>query len=310
MNMQVKARPLCAHICPDDPKFIQPFQDFVRQHLTASRHEFSGKIKSLYTADKIIVHGLMSRKLILFLALQPWLLKKCYWVIWGADLYNRTRFAAIKKFVISRIGHLITCVEGDVYLAREWYGAKGCWHNSFMYPSNLFQPFPDIQPDGAIWIQAGNSADPGNNHEDIFEILKPFKNKSIKILCPLTYGDKAHAQKISALGRDIFGDIFIPLTDFVSHDMYTRHQAHVHIAIFAHKRQQAMGNIIALLGNGRRVYVRGSTTHRDMFEKMGVKIYDMKDFSLEADSPKHNADIIQNHFSPARLKQQLQEILE
>ena len=308
---------ICVHICPDDPKFIHPFRAFVQEHLTASRHEFLflkqgliTAIPTLRTAEKIILHGLMSRKLILFLALQPWLLHKCYWVIWGADLYNCSVFPAIKKFVISRLKHLITCIEGDVNLAREWYGAKGRWHDSFIYPSNMFKLFPHAPHDDVIWIQAGNSADPGNHHDDIFEIIKPFKNENIKIICPLTYGDKTYAQKVAAWGHDLFGDKFIPLTEFLSAEAYAQYQARIHIAIFAHKRQQAMGNIVGLLGNGRKVYMRAGTTHRAMFEKLGVRIYDMNDFNLENEIENQNTNIIKNHFSPARLKQQLQEILE
>src|SRR5690606_21801476 len=89
---------------------------------------------SLNKAEKIILHGLFDEKLLCALALQPWLLRKCYWIIWGGDLYAReknvrksssTRIESIRAFVIKRLGHLVTYIEGDYELAQKWYGAHG-----------------------------------------------------------------------------------------------------------------------------------------------------------------------------------------
>ena len=47
--------------------------------------------KLIYLAHgsrKIILHGLFDFRLIICLFFMPWLLKKCYWVIWGGDLYH------------------------------------------------------------------------------------------------------------------------------------------------------------------------------------------------------------------------------
>lgn len=37
----------------------------------------------LYSCEKIFIHSLFDRKMVLFLALQPWFYHKYYWVIWG-----------------------------------------------------------------------------------------------------------------------------------------------------------------------------------------------------------------------------------
>ena len=73
-------------------------------------------------AEKIIIHGLWESRVLLMLVLNPWLLKRCYWVIWGADLYSyknkkksaRSNFVeALRRFVIRRMGFMVTFVEGD-----------------------------------------------------------------------------------------------------------------------------------------------------------------------------------------------------
>ncbi|MFC6669724.1 hypothetical protein [Marinobacterium aestuariivivens] len=45
--------------------------------------------KSMWQAEKIILHGLFNSHIFYILAFQPWLLRKCSWVIWGGDLYIR-----------------------------------------------------------------------------------------------------------------------------------------------------------------------------------------------------------------------------
>jgi dTDP-N-acetylfucosamine:lipid II N-acetylfucosaminyltransferase len=48
----------------------------------------------------------------------------------------------------------------------------------------------------------------------------------------------------------------------------------VDIAIFNHQRQQGMGNTIALLSLGKKVYIRSDATPWEYFNDMGMAIYD------------------------------------
>ena len=56
--------------------------------------------------------------------------------------------------------------------------------------------------------------------------------------------------------------------------------ANIDIAIFAHKRQQAMGNIITLLGLGKKVYIRREITTWQFFKDINVNVYDFDSFEL------------------------------
>src|SRR5210317_1142443 len=100
-------------------KFIAPFIDFVEKELEYFDHHlffclgdekkfpvrrrpnvifqsdffWSRSLKKslaqqLNSADKIILHSLYTRYIPQMLARQPGLLEKCYWVIWGGDLYS------------------------------------------------------------------------------------------------------------------------------------------------------------------------------------------------------------------------------
>lgn len=283
---------------------------------------FLSWLKKFYTetceANKIILHGLFASKLIVLLFCCPWLLNKCYWFIWGGDLYRREfdnrnlkrhLLEFIRSRVISNIGYLVTYVHGDVELARQWYGAKGSYISCLMYPSNLCKHQRDIpKKQAAVNIQVGNSADPSNNHIEIFNILEKFKDGDIRIYVPLSYGDKNYAESIIENGYERFGEKFYPLTQFVTYEKYINFLNDVDIAIFNHRRQQAMGNTITLLGLGKTVYMRSNITSWSMFRSLDIKIFDIDGFSLNIIDEKeklNNQLKLKEYFSEEKLTDQL-----
>lgn len=301
-----------------------------RRENTIFAKDYAGKfsagldlIKKLYSAKKIILHSLFDPRVTALLFLQPWLLKKCYWMIWGGDLYSyrlaeRNWKWNIKEFfrrpVIKRMGHLVTYIEGDVELARKWYGATGQYHECIMYTSNIYREYPvPVEPHNRINIQIGNSADPSNNHLEILEQLLPFRDQNIAIYAPLSYGNQEYAQSIIKAGVEQFGEKFKPMTDFMPFDEYLGFLGKIDIAIFNHKRQQAMGNTITLLGLGKKVYLRDDVTPWKVFEKIDAKVYSTSNINLtplDLETTNHNQSIIKEHFSEKTLLAQLRNIFE
>lgn len=340
------------HIMSND-KFAVPFIDFIENNQIGGKHIYlyfgslsnndfpipdlhnvdilnnedrkAKKIKYLlkyfYTADKIIIHGLFNPLLVKLLYFQPWLLKKCYWVMWGGDLYYHELARESKEYellekwrkrVIGNMRGLITYVKGDYRLAQKWYGATGEYYECFMYPSNLYKEY-DLEPKEhkTINIQVGNSADPTNNHLDVFGKLKRYANDDIRVIVPLSYGNQEYAKKIIVKGQEIFGDKFEPLTKFLPFEKYLDLLAEIDIAIFNHNRQQAMGNTITLLGLGKKVYMRSDTTPWSLFTDLDVKVYNVDDIVLDKlpiDVKSNNKRLIKNYFSERTLLSQLQLI--
>ncbi|MEQ5836452.1 TDP-N-acetylfucosamine:lipid II N-acetylfucosaminyltransferase [Marinobacter sp. NFXS9] len=278
---------------------------------------------AMHRADKIILHGLFNRSVTRLLWLMPWLLKKCYWVMWGDDLYRYQSIAAKGKWtfkesvrcrVIRRMGHLVTHIPGDVELARQWYGATGQFHPCLMYPSNVFRDI-EISPrqDQRINIQIGNSADPSNNHFEILDKLAPYKNEEISIYVPLSYGSSEHAKAVVDYGEKLFGDKFRPILDFLPYDKYLKFLSDIDIAVFNHRRQQAMGNTINLLGLGKKVYIRDDVTPWPVFQSLGIRIFDVNSLSLErldSEDALYNRKAIKSAFSEETLVNQLKGIFE
>ena len=284
---------------------------------------YAPRLWGMYCAEKIIFHGLFDPRLIFLLMLQPWLLKKCYWTIWGGDLYDHKLGEKnlkwklrefVKQRTIRKIGHFITHIHGDYELAQQWYGAKGQWHECFMYPSNLYREYPiTLKPHEGTNILLGNSASSSNNHLGALEKLHPFAGENILIYCPLSYGDAAYGERIAAVGKEMFGDKFIPLREFMPFDKYIELLAEIDVAVFNHNRQQGVGNITQLLGLGKKVYIRSDITTWDMLRALKVEIYDIDKFELLKISPelaKVQTNLIGNLFSVENLRLQWEEVYD
>jgi hypothetical protein len=338
-------------------KFIPPFIYFIEENFDSAKHRFwitgdcskypyqkneniyqvnKGKLNQiigmlhlilqLHRSDKVMLHGLFNIKIVMLLAAMPWLLKKCYWVMWGGDLYayqlgKRDWKWKLKEFfrrpVIKKMGHLVTYIEGDAELARKWYGARGEYHECLMYLSNIVNPqvLQNVeQTEGThsgLTILVGNSANPSNNHIEALEKLLPYKDQDIKIYVPLSYGDQDHAKKVIDQGNDWFGEKFFPMTSFMPFDQYLTFLKSIDIAIFNHKRQQAMGNTITLLGLGKTVYMRKGVSHWCFLTSIGLNIKSISKFSLEslpATELSDNAKMVPSYFSRDRLASQLSNI--
>jgi hypothetical protein len=340
--------------CGGCGKFLMPFIRLLKENFDFDQHEFllsdglAGKEVKLLTnihiaeaskiskirhyvkifvrmhqADKVIVHGLFNRYLLVLLFLAPWLSRKCYWVIFGGDLYKHQlgkrdlgwRINQVYMgWVISRIGHFVTHIKGDYELAKKWYGANGHWHECFMYPSNLFHELPEqSEPHVGINILLGNSADPSNFHIEALDKLMMYRDRNIHIYAPLSYGNKEHARQVAAYGKKFFGDKFIAIMDFMPFDDYLKLLAQIDLAIFNHKRQQAMGVATTLLGSGRKVYMRSNVTQWEFFKRKGIMLFDIEKIELEKldyRTSKLNKERVEEYFSLENYLYQLNELFE
>ncbi|TDX42941.1 4-alpha-L-fucosyltransferase (glycosyl transferase family 56) [Halanaerobium congolense] len=307
------------HIMNDD-KFIEPYIRFIEEYFYFQKHKFiilsknnknsyynnkknifqyhSKKdylkiLKDLYLTDNIFLHGLFNRNIFIILFTNPWLLKKCKWILWGGDLYSYKKRLKKRKlkskiynymifYVIKNIEGIITYIKGDYKLAQQWYKTKANYYKCICYLSNI--PSYNIPKTNFkinthnkehIFIQVGNSADPSNNHVEILDKIKENKNENekIKIICPLSYGKEDQKKKVIKYGKKVFGKDFVPLTKFMDLKTYNKLLSNIDIAIFNHQRQQAMGNILTLLYLGKKVYIRDDIVTWDFMQENDIKVF-------------------------------------
>ena len=330
-------------------KFIMPFIDFVNAHFNQNTQLFvivGGPSESEYPiirydnvlvldravlrywnilkyfkilnnillkSDRIVLHSLYFPKIIQFLFLNQNFLKKCYWIMWGGDFYFPDKQGIIKKYIIKNIKYLVTYNTGDYELAKKWYKAKGKRIKCFNYPSNLYKEYNIKEKEHTtINVQLGNSADPLNNHLNVLEKLYKYKDENIKIYTPLSYGNQKYAKDVILKGKEYFGDKFIPLMEFMSFEKYLEFLSNIDIAIFAHKRQQAFGNTISLLGLGKKVYLSKLSNINGLMKSLNIKVYNTDTINLSLINERikrKNIQNVKNNFSKQKLITSLRQYL-
>jgi len=103
------------------------------------------------------------------------------------------------------------------------------------------------------------------------------------------------------------------LIELMPFEKYLEFLSKIDIAIFGHKRQQAMGNIITLLGLGKKVYMRSDITSWQLFQNIGVKVFDVENIDLELideHTKRDNQQKIKKYFSEESYICQLKNIFE
>ncbi|MCF7355392.1 TDP-N-acetylfucosamine:lipid II N-acetylfucosaminyltransferase [Vibrio sp. CK2-1] len=280
--------------------------------------------KKIKEADLVIMHSLNNKiiNLMYFILMFSPILHKVYWVMWGGDLYAyRNRNTKLKdkiqnfykKQFLPKIGGLISYLPGDFELAEMWYGCKGKRYECLAYQSNLYKPVKvnKENKDKIIKILVGNSADPTNNHKEVFDKIKDSSFKDYLIYCPLSYGNKLYRSEIISYGYSIFGGKFKPMVDNISFDEYNDFLNDIDVAIFNHDRQQAMGTTISLLGFGIPVYLRESTSQWYFFKDKGINVHSVEKFELDLFKREinvFNVSKVEAYFSESNLISQWGEI--
>ncbi len=192
----------------------------------------------------------------------------------------------------------------------------------FSYPSsNDIFSYEKIDSDvlvTGINILIGNSATETNNHLDVFDLLVMMNLEGRQLVVPLSYGNQCYKDKVIEVGKTLFDDKFVPITDFLPLDDYKSLLNSCSVAIFAHERQQAVGNILISLWNGSKVYLSKNSVVYKYFASLGLYIYSIQDdfcdmsFSslLSSNQIIENRKIISKHYSNEGIVNKIEKILE
>ncbi len=268
--------------------------------------------KLISNTDKIILHNLPFLNLLLFF---PFKWKNTLWVIHGADLYgrlNKSKESTFEKLVISSFERHITHIEGDSKLANELFKSKAKFHYSPMYLSNVIETanfkISNLK-DSNYTLLVGNSLSKNNNHLEVLKKISVFEDQIGKIICPLSYGnDLAYRDEVIDLGFKLFGERFLPLTEFMQRTDYEKLLETVDIAIFDHWRQEAMGVTLSLLALGKTVYMRSTTESYISLKNRGFRVFDNKllfNEGVKQQEVKGNKEMLEKYYSIEILKKSL-----
>src|SRR5690606_2187473 len=106
---------------------------------------------------------------------------------------------------------------------------------------------------------------------------KNYDFKGNKIVLPLNYGRKEYVSEIINEAEKKFGsnleilDVFIPLAQ------YNKILEQIGTAIFYNKRQQALGNTIALLWFGAKVFLSNKNPFYNFLKRNNILVYSVEE---------------------------------
>ncbi len=245
-------------------------------------------MRFLHDARWIYIHLLAYDPTLLYWYLNLRKLRRTTWIIWGSDIYAyqkkdeslRTRcYEWLRCRIIPRFAEIAAFVKEDYDLVASLYGTRAPYR-PVLYPlpvdlshlEGVERGKSNVPPT----IMIGNSGDPTNLHAEMLEKLEPFRKKDIKIVCPLAYGGTHdYLKSVISKGKELFGDKFIPWTDMMDRQEYARNLSGVDIALMNHRRQQGLGNILALLFLGKKVYLRSDITSWAFLKRHHCTVYDI-----------------------------------
>lgn len=159
----------------------------------------------------------------------------------------------------------------------ENYIDKGLYNPSVVQIPFTYYPIESIIKDEELRangpdIFLGNSSSATNNHLEALDLLQNLDLGDRKVITPLSYGCPKYAKAITREGKRLLPDHFMPLTDFLPIEEYNKIISRCGIVIMNHYRPQAIGNIIASLYLGAKVFLNDTDIYR-YFKHLGCHIY-------------------------------------
>lgn len=179
-----------------------------------------------------------------------------------------------KQKAIARIDFLGSSFSEEYLQISKLIQHKKLFFNFWYYPLELIVDVtqPVKWPKNNLLI--GNSGYKSGNHLDVFDKIKSASIPSdMHVIVPLNYGESAYIQEILTEGKKEFNKAFMPLLDFMPLQEYNNLLESVGVAILNNKRQQAVGNTIALLWFGAKVFLSNKNPFYHYLKRIGVLIY-------------------------------------
>lgn len=206
-------------------------------------------------AEKIYLHsaflGMIGRKRVSEMAEKAG--RKMIWLCWGSDaLYEEDSY--IVKNILQKVSESY-CEPAKVEVIKNRYKINVQGNTAtYCYIKNKNED-AQLKEMDSIKILLGHSAIAEMCHMYGMELLYPYRNEEIQVYCPLSYGDKAYADQVIAAGKEMFGEKFIPLLDFIEPYAYYAFLSEIDVAVFPMKRSFGLTTLTYLNAIGKKIYV-------------------------------------------------------
>lgn len=218
--------------------------------------------------------------------------------------YNKKRIEVLKKIAY------ISTIDDEITLLKKYYPEAHHIEKKHFFNYAVDEIFSPEQLDNkniGNSIMVGNSASLNGNHIEIFNILSKLELNGREILCPLSYGNEKYRDVIIDKGKFLYGDLFVPITEFMPLALYIDTMQKARTFIYGNYRQEAMGNIVMALCWGGAVFMHPSNALLSHFKKMGCTVFstselaDKLHYELSEEEKRKNKEIILKYYNKERL---------
>lgn len=222
-------------------------------------------------------------------------------ILQGEDYYANYEKA------YNRIDYFCSYIREDYDLFTSYYTTTASFLQTGYFSIDQYLAGQEMLRvcDLAQNILIGNSNSAECNHLDVFSTLNEYCEWNAKLIVPLNYGeDEVYKSEVIKQGRLNFGSQFMPLLDFMDRGEYFELLTGCSTAVFYHYRQQAMGNIIAFLYMGGRVYLSSKNPVYNYMVRLGIRVFDFdkefqifKNSKLTEEEVTYNQSILNRYFN-------------
>lgn len=315
---------------PDLTIFNGKIQKVIIHYLSRVKIEFVNRfIEKSIPVYWIIWGGDMYNNLITYhgynIYYEPLYVGKMYYLL--NILCNFLRIKSISNrigklqlaFIRERVDFFIANPSDFKWLQRICadLSSRACFDDFFYYPIDKYlknKELCDMKVANNIII--GNSGSVTNNHLYAYKYLRKLNVSDRNIIVPLSYGgtNKYRAHVIRN-GEKLWPTQFKPLTTLLPLDEYNDILASTSVCIFANWRQEAVGNILTLLGMGSKVFLSQKNPLYEYLVQLGFYIYPLEEIcQLQIDKPfstnemMHNRNIVLAKFTKQALNEAILNI--
>ena len=180
-----------------------------------------------------------------------------------------------QKKAIKNVDFIAAVITDDYELIIKSYKTQHIKRIDFSYGNleeDLLTGIPDYYQLGEN-ILLGNSSTESNNHIEAIDILSDINIVDKEIITPLSYGNNNLKEFLLEYGKEKLSNNFKPLVNFIEPDKYHELLTGCGYAIFNHKRQEGVGNIIIMMYLGAKIFFNKANPTYDYFKRLGAFVF-------------------------------------
>ena len=230
---------------------------------------------------------------------------------------------------IKKLAYVLHFDEDEYKLILRYFPTKAKYQY-FSYPNLLQLDYLDQPTDISVLkavaqdigmkldkkiVLLGNSGWETGNHLSVLQGFAANKRDDYQVVVPLSYGNPEYIEYVIRQGKRLLGNKFVPLTTFLAPQTYSQLIKVVDYGIFNSRRTQGVGNIIALLYIGKKVFLNPMSTYYHFLNRKGVTfssidlLFSKVIEPLDSTSGEKNREIIRGMYSNKSSEETIRMIL-